>query len=76
MSLTDRALDGDGVPQTEDTAPLTDRIQDAISSGFDFVTELPTKIKKAYTGEDVPISFPDLPEITDMPAPETEDMGF
>ena len=76
MSLTDRALDGDGVPQTEDTAPLTDRIQDAISSGFDFVTELPTKIKKAYTGEDVPISFPELPEITDMPAAETEGMGF
>ena len=76
MGLTDRALAGDGVPETEDTAPLTDRIQSAISSGVEFVSNIPSAVKKAYTGEDVEISFPDLPEITDMPASDTEGMSF
>mgnify|MGYP001439108085 FL=1 len=75
--LTDQAKTGAFTdPQAEALPPLTERITDKINQTVDFVTELPTKIKKAYTGEDVPISFPDLPEITDMPAPETEDMGF
>ena len=76
MGLTDKALAGEGVIEKEETTPLTERITDKINQTVDFVTELPTTIKKAYTGEDVEISFPDLPEITDMPASDTEGMSF
>jgi len=75
--LTDLAKTGEFTdPQAEALPPLTERITDKINQTVDFVTELPTKIKKAYTGEDVEISFPELPEITDMPASDTEGMGF
>ena len=75
--LTDLAKTGAFTdPEAEALPPLTERITDKINQTVDFVTELPTKIKKAYTGEDVEISFPELPEITDMPASDTEGMGF
>jgi len=75
--LTDQAKTGAFTdPQAEALPPLTERITDKINQTVDFVTELPTKIKKAYTGEDVEISFPELPEITDMPESDTEGMSF
>ena len=75
--LTEQAKTGAFTdPEAEALPPLTERITDKINQTVDFVTELPAKIKKAYTGEDVEISFPDLPEITDMPASDTEGMSF
>jgi len=74
--LTDRALQGAVTETSEPLAPLSDRIIKKINSGAEFIMNLPSAVGKAYTGEDVEIEFPDLPEIMDMPASETEEMGF